>query len=121
MRLRVDDPTGHSYGTGTIIDARSGEALVITCGHLFRDSKGKGPITVELFAATPEGVRVVGQVAGQVVDYNLDRDIGLVSIRPSGGARCADRPHADDHGTRRSRDERRLQPRQGSDGARRRA
>jgi hypothetical protein len=37
---------------------------------------------VELFAATPAGVRVVGQVAGQVVDYNLDRDIGLVSIRP---------------------------------------
>jgi thiol-disulfide isomerase/thioredoxin len=82
VRLRVDDPTGHSFGTGTIIDARSGEALLITCGHLFRDSKGKGPIMVELFAATPEGVRVVGQVAGQVVDYNLDRDIGLVSIRP---------------------------------------
>ena len=89
VRLRVDDPAGRSYGTGTIIDARSGEALVITCGHLFRDSAGKGPIVVELFAATPEGVRVVGQVAGQVVDYNLDRDIGLVSIRPSGEVRVA--------------------------------
>ena len=89
VRLRVDDSTGHSYGTGTIIDARSGEALVITCGHLFRDSAGKGPIMVELFAATPTGVRVVGQVAGQVVDYNLDRDIGLVSIRPSGEVRVA--------------------------------
>jgi thiol-disulfide isomerase/thioredoxin len=89
VRLRVDDSTGHSYGTGTIIDARSGEALVITCGHLFRDSAGKGPIMVELFAVTPEGVRVVGQVAGQVVDYNLDRDIGLVSIRPSGEVRVA--------------------------------
>jgi thiol-disulfide isomerase/thioredoxin len=89
VRLRVDDPAGHSYGTGTIIDARSGEALVITCGHLFRDSAGKGPIMVELFAATPEGVRVVGQVAGQVVDYNLDRDIGLVSIRPEGEVHVA--------------------------------
>jgi len=89
VRLRVDDPAGHSYGTGTIIDARSGEALVITCGHLFRDSEGKGPIKVELFAATPEGVRVVGQVAGQVVDYNLDRDIGLVSIRPNGEVHVA--------------------------------
>jgi thiol-disulfide isomerase/thioredoxin len=89
VRLRVDDSTGHSYGTGTIIDARSGEALVITCGHLFRDSAGKGPIKVELFAVTPEGVRVVGQVAGQVVDYNLDRDIGLVSIRPNGEVRVA--------------------------------
>lgn len=83
VRLRVDDPGGHSYGTGTIIDARGGEALVITCGHLFRDSKGKGSVMVELFAATPEGVRVVAQVPGQIIDYNLDRDIGLVSIRPN--------------------------------------
>ena len=64
VRLRVDDANGHSYGTGTIIDARSGEALVITCGHLFRDSQGKGPVMVELFEATPEGVRVVAQVPG---------------------------------------------------------
>jgi thiol-disulfide isomerase/thioredoxin len=49
VRLRVDDATGHSYGTGTIIDTRSGQALVITCGHLFRESKGKSPISVELF------------------------------------------------------------------------
>ena len=89
VRLRVDDPGGHSYGTGTIIDARSGEALVITCGHLFRDSKGKGAIMVELFAATPEGVRVVEQVPATLVDYNLDRDIGLVSIKPAGAVRVA--------------------------------
>jgi S1-C subfamily serine protease len=89
VRLRVDDPGGHSYGTGTIIDARSGEALVITCGHLFRDSKGKGPVMVELFAATPDGVRVVAQVPGQIVDYNLDRDIGLVSIRPNAATSVA--------------------------------
>ena len=43
VRLRVEDAQGRSFGTGTIIDARSGEALVITCGHLFRESKGKGP------------------------------------------------------------------------------
>jgi thiol-disulfide isomerase/thioredoxin len=89
VRLRVDDASGHSYGTGTIIDARSGEALIITCGHLFRDSKGKGPILVELFAATPQGVRVVGKVPGQVIDYTLDRDIGWVSIRPDGPVRAA--------------------------------
>jgi thiol-disulfide isomerase/thioredoxin len=89
VRLRVEDSTGQSYGTGTIIDTRSGEALVITCGHLFRESKGEGPVTVELFAATENGVRVVGQVPGQVVSYNLERDIGLVSIRPSGSVRVA--------------------------------
>jgi thiol-disulfide isomerase/thioredoxin len=89
VRLRVDDANGHSFGTGTIIDARSGEALVITCGHLFRDSKGQGPVSVELFTATPDGARVVSQVQGQIVGYNLDRDIGLVSIRPNGNVRVA--------------------------------
>lgn len=89
VRLRVEDAEGRSYGTGTIIDARSGEALVITCGHLFRESNGKGPVTVELFAATPEGVRVVGQAPGEVVGYNLDRDLGLVSIRPNQPVRVA--------------------------------
>ncbi|HEY4233561.1 MAG TPA: trypsin-like peptidase domain-containing protein [Lacipirellulaceae bacterium] len=82
VRIRVDDPAGRSFGTGTIVDARSGEALIITCGHLFRDSQGKGPVTVDLFTAGPEGARTIGQVTGQVISYNLDRDIGLVSIKP---------------------------------------
>lgn len=82
VRLRVEDGNSHSWGTGTIIDARSGEALIITCGHIFRDSQGKGPVTVELFDVTPQGVRVSERVAGQVISFDLDRDIGLVSIRP---------------------------------------
>jgi thiol-disulfide isomerase/thioredoxin len=82
VRIRVDDPAGRSFGTGTIIDSRSGEALIITCGHLFRDSNGKGPVTVDLFTAGPNGARTIGQVTGKVISFNLDRDIGLVSIRP---------------------------------------
>jgi thiol-disulfide isomerase/thioredoxin len=82
VRLRVDDAQGRSFGTGTIIDARSGEALVVTCGHLFRDSKGKGPVSVELFEATATGIRVADQLSGQVISYDLDRDLALVSIRP---------------------------------------
>ena len=62
VRLRVDEAQSHAYGTGTIIDSRSGQALVITCGHLFRESKGKGPVTVELFEPVPGGVRAAGQV-----------------------------------------------------------
>ena len=71
VRIRVDDPAGRSFGTGTIIDSRSGEALIITCGHLFRDSKGQGPVTVDLFTAGPDGPRTIGQVSGQVISYNL--------------------------------------------------
>ena len=45
VRIRVEDRQGHNCGSGTIIDALpGGEALVLTCGHLFRDSEGKGKI-----------------------------------------------------------------------------
>ena len=54
VRLRVEDPQGHSCGSGTIIDARAGsEALVLTCGHLFRDSKGTGKIDVDVYGPAP--------------------------------------------------------------------
>ncbi len=74
-RLKVDDPQGMSYGTGTVIDCRQGEALILTCGHIFRDSDGKGQVEVDLFG--PQGPR---GVAGQVVAYDLSRDLALVSI-----------------------------------------
>ena len=78
VRLRVHDGHGHGVGTGTIIDTHGEEALVMTCGHLFRETKGEGRIEVDLF--------VGGQartVAGQVIDYDAgDRDIALVAIRP---------------------------------------
>jgi thiol-disulfide isomerase/thioredoxin len=78
VRLRVFDGRGYGAGTGTIIDTNGDEALVLTCGHLFRDGEGKDRIEVDLFVAGE-----VRTVAGQVVDYDAgDRDIGLVAIRP---------------------------------------
>jgi thiol-disulfide isomerase/thioredoxin len=78
VRLKVEDDRGYGFGTGTIIDTHDDEALVLTCGHLFRQSQGKGKITVDLFA--PGATK---SVDGQVVMYDLDRDVGLVSIRPN--------------------------------------
>lgn len=74
-RLLVEDSQGLSRGTGTVIDCRQGEALILTCGHIFRDSQGKGRVEVDLFG--PEGPR---GVAGQVVAWDLKRDLALVSI-----------------------------------------
>ena len=77
VRLRVADSSGHGCGTGTIIDAHGDEALVVTCGHIFRESQGKGQIEVEMF--------VDGQprsATGTLLSYNLDRDIGLLSFTP---------------------------------------
>jgi len=53
--LRVDDAQGMSRGTGTVIDCRQGEALILTCGHIFRDSQGKGRVEVDPRAARPAG------------------------------------------------------------------
>jgi len=74
-RLRVEGGTGVSLGTGTVIDCRQGEALILTCGHIFRDSAGKGRVEVDLFS--PGGER---GLAGQVIAWDLKRDLALVSI-----------------------------------------
>lgn len=78
-RLRIEDATGQSYGTGTVIDSRNGEALIVTCGHVFRESQGKGKITVDMFGpGAPQGI------PGQLVGFDLERDLGFVAIRPGG-------------------------------------
>ncbi|HEX4143390.1 MAG TPA: thioredoxin domain-containing protein [Pirellulales bacterium] len=80
VRLKIEDRDGFSYGSGTIIDARQGEALILTCGHIFRDSQGKGKITVDVFGPQP-----VAKLEGRVVSFSYDqggRDVGLISIRP---------------------------------------
>lgn len=80
VRLSVEDAQGKSTGTGTIVDARSGEALILTCGHIFRESQGRGAIQVTLFDHGPQGAVKRDVVAGRMVAYDLERDLGLVSI-----------------------------------------
>ena len=77
VRLKVSDPQGHSYGSGTIIDTHGTEALVLTCAHIFRDSQARGEIEVDLFLPS-------GHVAkpGQLVSYDMESDVALVSMQP---------------------------------------
>ncbi len=83
VRLKIEDGQGWGVGTGTIIDthfdeqSQQYEALVLTCGHLFKSTQGKGKIEVELFAP---GART--PVAGELLDYDEHLDIALVSIWP---------------------------------------
>ncbi|HTQ39199.1 MAG TPA: trypsin-like peptidase domain-containing protein [Pirellulales bacterium] len=75
VRLRIEDETGISRGSGTIVDARSGEALIITCGHMFREAAKNGKIWVDLFGPeAPQGV------PGKLVDYDLKSEVGLIRI-----------------------------------------
>ena len=80
VRLKVEDPEGISYATGTVIHSTSGEALVMTCGHVFRDSGGQGTITAEYHFSrgTPK------QTTGKLIQYDAkNRDIALVAIQAS--------------------------------------
>jgi thiol-disulfide isomerase/thioredoxin len=83
VRLKVIDAQGQSIGSGTIIDVHGDEALVVTCGHIFRESQGKGKVAVDVFHPTPRTLE------GKLVDFDLKRDIALVSITPGAGAIAA--------------------------------
>jgi len=83
VRLKVEDASGFGFGTGTIIDTHETEALVVTCGHLFRESQGKGKVTADIFASGTSQT-----VEGQTIAYDLDRDIALVSLRVPLGMRA---------------------------------
>ncbi|MCL2348053.1 MAG: trypsin-like peptidase domain-containing protein [Planctomycetaceae bacterium] len=77
VRLCVETPNGHDWGTGTIVDARNGEALILTCGHIFRETQGKGAIEVHFF--NNGGVK---KVPGTFLYYDDHTDLGLVKIAP---------------------------------------
>lgn len=78
VRIRVDEGDTTSFGSGTIIDTQGADALVLTCGHLFRGIDGTAKLSVDLFAGTPQEITI----PAEVVDYNTnDPDIGLMSVR----------------------------------------
>ncbi len=68
-------------GTGTIIHANSinnnREALVLTCGHLFRDNEGKGRIEIDVFDPQTKRTQTV---QGQCIWYDNDLDLAFVGI-----------------------------------------
>ncbi len=76
LLIRVHDPMGISLGTGTIVDVRANEALVLTCGHIFREAGESGTIACEL-----QGRHAGHKAEGVLIGYDLKRDVGLISIR----------------------------------------
>jgi thiol-disulfide isomerase/thioredoxin len=107
VRLRIEDSTGSSCGTGTIVDSRQGEALIVTCGHIFRDSQEKGHtaaegtkrrIAVDLFGPVP-----AENIPGHLICFDENRDVGLLSIRVPGAVTVV---HVAPPGYRVSRDDR---------------
>ena len=78
VRIIVDEPDSHAVGSGTIIESSSQGAVVLTCGHLFRDRTARSVIVVERF----EGETVL-RYAAELVDYQIDDvDIGVLVFQP---------------------------------------
>lgn len=74
-RLRISDPTGINLGSGTIIDSRAGQTLILTCGHIFRDFKADSMVEVDVFINGKKETYV-----GKAIKFDLTTDLGLVSI-----------------------------------------
>jgi len=85
VKLRVDTPNGRDWGTGTIIDTRDGKALILTCGHIFRQSQGRGNIEVHLYSENSTAL-----VPGKCLFHDEEIDLALVYITlpPSYSARA---------------------------------
>jgi len=77
VRIKINDGNGNSVGSGTMIHAEGPDVLVLTCGHVFRDSNGQGRIAIDMYGAgAPQ------QVPGELIDFDLKTDVGLVRFRP---------------------------------------
>ncbi|MEE3367785.1 MAG: trypsin-like peptidase domain-containing protein [Planctomycetota bacterium] len=78
VKIEVSDSDGSSIGTGTIIDSRTGEALIITCGHLFRESGTTSTIQVTLYDKRKPEV-----IPATVLAFDANRiDIAFLVIHP---------------------------------------
>ena len=76
VRLKVEDNEGTSFATGTVIHTHGNESLVVTCGHVFRESQGQGKITAEYDLYNQPKI-----ASGRLIDYDAGaKDIAVVVI-----------------------------------------
>ncbi|MFV0442730.1 MAG: thioredoxin domain-containing protein [Planctomycetaceae bacterium] len=75
VRLRVTVGGNIHNGSGTIIHCDGQQALIATCGHIFRDLGQQGEIEVNLFQGAD-----VRSVAGRLLKFDEQADVGLVAI-----------------------------------------
>ena len=74
-RIRITDKKGINFGSGTIIDSRVGNTLVLTCAHVFREFQQDSLVEVEVFINGKAETFV-----GKPVKYDFESDVGLISI-----------------------------------------
>ena len=78
VRITVDDANLRAFGTGTVIRSVPGEALVLTCAHLFEGVPASAKTIVECFG-TAQPLRV----PGEIVARDREADVALIRVRTS--------------------------------------
>ncbi len=78
VRIRLEDAHSLAFGTGTVIYVHNGQALVLTCGHLFRDLAQGTQMSVDVFDKAGRPTNVPAQVVSHTTE---DGDIGLMEFR----------------------------------------
>lgn len=78
VRIRIEDDSSLAFGTGTVIYVHEGQALVLTCGHMFRDIGPAAQMSIDVFDKAGR----VTNVPAQVVSHSTKQgDIGLMEFR----------------------------------------
>lgn len=78
VRIRIEDANSIAFGTGTVIHIHEGLALVLTCGHMFRDLGQNAQMSIDVFDKTGH----ISNVPAQVVSHSTEKgDIGLMEFR----------------------------------------
>ncbi|WP_166822309.1 trypsin-like peptidase domain-containing protein [Thalassoroseus pseudoceratinae] len=88
VRIRLRDEQGVNFGSGTVVGRDGNRFLILTCGHLFRTLSSEAVVEIDVF----EGGEV-STIAGELIDFDLDADVGLLSVtteRPLSQTRIAD-------------------------------
>ena len=74
-RIRITDKGGVNLGSGTIIESKIGQTLILTCGHIFRNTGADSLIEVDVFTGGKKETFV-----GKEVKHDLKLDLGIISI-----------------------------------------
>jgi len=100
VRIKVHGNGTIGFGSGTIIYSSAEESIILTCAHIFKMDAGPQkppaqfplPISIDLFDGTLHAnarsketpqVHYDGEsFKGQAIDYDFNRDVGLIRIRP---------------------------------------
>jgi thiol-disulfide isomerase/thioredoxin len=96
VRIRVLAKHSTGFGSGTIIYSTPEQSLILTCAHIFKlegrrqevaPSEFPRRIMIDLFDGNLQGtnpamVHFLESVEGKAVDYEFQRDVGLIRIRP---------------------------------------